>query len=116
MTTTRPGMPNQMFIHESSPSASSTSLVGDPTIALPQSPFRRRQGGTASNRSSIHSQDQSGMNSEEPWTMEQEPDVADMSNPLRQASERPLDTIRRLSNRMDYASFRGDLPGEIICE
>lgn len=114
----RPPLPNAMFLHES-PSGSSSSLVDDPTLTLPQPAFRRRKGG--SNRSSIHSsQDLSSLTSEELWSLEQETGVsgnsaADMSNPMTRSQERPLDTVRRMSSRIEHSPYRTGLPQDVIC-
>ncbi|OCF31302.1 hypothetical protein I316_07088 [Kwoniella heveanensis BCC8398] len=108
-------MPNGMFLHES-PNGSSTSLSEHPDLALPNPAFRRRNGG-GSNRSSIASQqDLSSLTSEELWALGQEQDVPDMSNPMRQAAERPLDTVRRMSKRIDKSEYmyHGGLPGDVI--
>ncbi|WVF69304.1 hypothetical protein IAT40_004080 [Kwoniella sp. CBS 6097] len=108
-------LPNGMFLHES-PNGSSTSLSEHPDLALPNPAFRRRNGG-GSNRSSIASQqDLSSLTSEELWALGQEQDVPDMSNPMRQAAERPLDTVRRMSKRVDKSEYMyaGGLPGDVI--
>ncbi len=57
------------------------------------------------------------MTSEDLWTMEQHGIIPDMSNPTRQAEERPLDTVRRISMRMEHSqSFYNGLPGDVICK
>lgn len=68
----------------------------------------RRQG-TLSNRSSILSQ--AAMTSEELWTLEDE--IPDLSNPSRKASERPLDTVRRMSFTEEPLNTFG-FPSEVI--
>lgn len=101
--------------HESS-EGSSLSL-GD-GLALPNPAFRRRTGeGTNSARSSIvSSQDLNSLTSEELWTLGQE-EVPDMSNPMRTAAERPLDTVRRLSTIADSDPvYHTGLPSEVICK
>ncbi len=114
MTTTRPLIPGQTLT-EDSPSGSMTSFE-DPTLPLPQAPFRRRPGST-SNRSSFPGLDLSTLTSEELWTLEQEGVLPDMSNPTRHAAERPLDTVRRISMRMEHSQFfHNGLPGDVICE
>ncbi|KAK1925304.1 hypothetical protein DB88DRAFT_188570 [Papiliotrema laurentii] len=105
------GLPSQLFLHES-PSGSSVSLNDDPTLMLPQPAFRRRPGG--SNRSSVaSSQDLSSLTGEELWSMDQEV-VPDMSNPLTRAAERPLDTVRRMSSRVEHSPYRNGLPQDVI--
>jgi len=110
LSTTRQQMPDQMFIHES-PNSSSTDLA---ELGLPQPAFRRRSNasgtGLSSNRSSMHS-----LTSEELWKMDQEANQPDLSNPTRQAKERPLDTVRRLSRGYDMPTM-SQLPGEVICK
>jgi hypothetical protein len=110
LSTTRQQMPDQMFIHES-PNNSSTDLA---ELGLPQPAFRRRSNasgtGLSSNRSSMHS-----LTSEELWKMDQEANQPDLSNPTRQAKERPLDTVRRLSRGYDMPTM-SQLPGEVICK
>lgn len=105
-----------MFFHES-PSHSSSSLQ-DPAadLGLPQPAFRRRPGsGFSSNRSSVHSNmDLSGMTSEDLWNLENDV-TPDMSNPNRQAAERPLDTVRRMSRLTDRPAWNSGLPGDVIC-
>lgn len=99
--------------HESS-EGSSLSL-GD-GLALPNPAFRRRTGeGTNSARSSIvSSQDLNSLTSEELWTLGQE-EVPDMSNPMRTAAERPLDTVRRLSTIADSDPvYHTGFPSEVI--
>ncbi|WVQ96804.1 hypothetical protein IAU59_003911 [Kwoniella sp. CBS 9459] len=122
MTTASPKpalpMPNGMFLHES-PNGSSTSLSEHPDLALPNPAFRRRNGGgSGSNRSSIASQqDLNSLTSEELWALgHEQQDVPDMSNPMRQAAERPLDTVRRMSTRIDKSEYmyHGGLPGDVI--
>jgi len=82
----------------------------------PNPPFRNRPG-SIPNRSSFVSQDVSSLNSEELWNLEQAGILSDMSNPSRQAAERPLDTIRRISMRVEHSqSFYQGLPGDVICE
>jgi hypothetical protein len=102
-------MPDQMFMHES-PNNSSTDLA---ELGLPQPAFRRRSNasgtGLSSNRSSMHS-----LTSEELWKMDQEANQPDLSNPTRQAKERPLDTVRRMSRGYDQPNM-SQLPGEVIC-
>jgi len=102
-------LPDQMFLHES-PNNSSTDLA---ELGLPQPAFRRRSNasGLSSNRSSMHSLT-SGLTSEELWKMDQEANQPDLSNPSRQARERPLDTVRRMSRTYEPPS---QLPGEVIC-
>ncbi|KAI9631898.1 uncharacterized protein MKK02DRAFT_41529 [Dioszegia hungarica] len=95
---TRPPIPSEMF--SDSPIGSSTSLY-DPALAPPQPAFLRKSGGTRSNRSSIHSTDTNGMTSEDLWNLDAPEPVADLSNPQRSAMERPLDTVRRLSQRSE---------------
>jgi hypothetical protein len=110
LSTTRQQLPEQMFIHES-PNSSSTDLA---ELGLPQPAFRRRSNasgtGLSSNRSSMHS-----LTSEELWKMDQEANQPDLSNPTRQAKERPLDTVRRLSRGYDMPTM-SQLPGEVICK
>ncbi|WVW84497.1 hypothetical protein I302_106531 [Kwoniella bestiolae CBS 10118] len=115
-------LPNGMFLHES-PNSSSTNLAGSGEIdlALPNPAFRRRANGngSSSNRSSIAShQDLGSLTSEELWALGhgQEQDITpDMSNPMRQAAERPLDTVRRESRRIDKdRTFTSGLPGDVI--
>ncbi|WWD04704.1 hypothetical protein V865_002775 [Kwoniella europaea PYCC6329] len=125
MTTSSPKpavpLPNGMFLHES-PNSSSTNLAsGDVDLALPNPAFRRRGNGNGSisNRSSIASnQDLGSLTSEELWAMGQEQDsnsIPDMSNPMRQAAERPLDTVRRESRRIEKDRiFTSGLPGDVI--
>ncbi|KAK8858453.1 hypothetical protein IAR55_002680 [Kwoniella newhampshirensis] len=105
-------LPNGMSVHES-PNSSSANLAD---LALPNPAFRRRQGGTGSNRSSVSSsQDLSGLTGEELWAMNHEQDIRDMSNPTRLAEERPLDTIRRLSKAMEQpVGYHPGLPGDVI--
>lgn len=109
LSTTRQQLPDQMFIHES-PNSSSTDLA---ELGLPQPAFRRRSNasgtGLSSNRSSMHS-----LTSEELWKMDQEANQPDLSNPTRQAKERPLDTVRRMSKGYDLPTM-SHLPGEVIC-
>ncbi|WWC62389.1 uncharacterized protein I303_104985 [Kwoniella dejecticola CBS 10117] len=110
-------MPNGMFLHES-PNGSSTDLANT-DLALPNPAFRRRGNGSSSNRSSIaSSQDLNSLTSEELWSLGQrEDDIPDMSNPMRQAAERPLDTVRRESRRMDQrpeSYVHVGLPGDVI--
>ncbi|WVR06208.1 hypothetical protein IAU60_003238 [Kwoniella sp. DSM 27419] len=109
-------MPNGMFLHES-PNGSSTSLSDHADLALPNPAFRRRAGGSGSNRSSIaSSQDLSALTSEELWALGHEQEIPDMSNPTRQAAERPLDTVRRMSKRLERGdqNYYGGLPGDVI--
>ena len=110
LSSTRQQLPEQMFIHES-PNLSSTDLA---ELGLPQPAFRRRSNasgtGLSSNRSSMHS-----LTSEELWKMDQEANQPDLSNPTRQAKERPLDTVRRLSRGYDMPTM-SQLPGEVICK
>ncbi|WOO77856.1 uncharacterized protein LOC62_01G001414 [Vanrija pseudolonga] len=68
-----------------------------------------RRPGTLSNRSSILSQ--AAMTSEELWTLEDE--IPDLSNPSRKASERPLDTVRRMSFTEEPLNTFG-FPSEVI--
>ncbi|WWC88825.1 uncharacterized protein L201_003738 [Kwoniella dendrophila CBS 6074] len=110
---------NGMFLHES-PNSSSTNLA-DVDLALPNPAFRRRAMGNSSpssNRSPISSsQDLSKLTSEDLWSLGQEQDnIPDMSNPSRQAAERPLDTVRRESRRIEKGqTFHvGGLPGDVI--
>ena len=92
-----------------SPSGSSTSLSND-DLGLPNPAFRRRPG---SNRSSMT---QSSLTSEELWALEQQANgPPDLSNPMRQAAERPLDTIKRMSRQVER-QYSGALPGDVICE
>lgn len=42
--------------------------------------------------------------------------VPDMSNPLTRAAERPLDTVRRMSSRVEHSPYRNGLPQDVICE
>jgi hypothetical protein len=106
----RQPLPDQMFLHES-PNSSSTDLA---ELGLPQPAFatRRRSNasGISSNRSSTHS-----LTSEELWKMDQEANQPDLSNPTRQAKERPLDTVRRMSRTFEQPTIN-QLPGEVICE
>jgi hypothetical protein len=50
--------------------------------------------------------------------MDQEANQPDLSNPNRQARERPLDTVRRMSRTFEQPASPGQfgLPGEVICE
>ncbi|WWC70613.1 uncharacterized protein I206_104564 [Kwoniella pini CBS 10737] len=110
-------LPNGMFLHES-PNGSSTDLT-NADLALPNPAFRRRRNGSSSNRSSIASnQDLSSLTSEELWSMGQpEDDTPDMSNPMRQAAERPLDTVRRETRRFEtrpQSYVHVGLPGDVI--
>ncbi|ORX40225.1 hypothetical protein BD324DRAFT_267175 [Kockovaella imperatae] len=90
-----------------SPSGSSASLNVD-DLGLPNPAFRRRPG---SNRSSMS---QSSLTSEELWALESQSNgPADLSNPMRQSSERPLDTIRRMSRYMDR-QYTTAMPGDVI--
>ncbi|KAL1412960.1 hypothetical protein Q8F55_000709 [Vanrija albida] len=68
-----------------------------------------RRPGTQSNRSSILSQ--AAMTSEELWALEDE--IPDLSNPMRKASERPLDTVRRMSFTEEPLNTFG-FPSEVI--
>lgn len=101
-----------------SPHGSSTSLH-DPALAPPQPAFLRKNNGTRSNRSSIHSVDTSGMTSEDLWNLDAEP-IADMSNPQRNAMERPLDTVRRMSQRSEKRpgsiSRYTAMPADFMCK
>ena len=61
------------------------------------------------------SQDLSSLTSEELWALEQENSpMADMSNPLTRAAERPLDTVRRQSSRIEHSPYRNGLPQDVI--
>lgn len=61
------------------------------------------------------SQDLTSLTSEELWALEQDTNsMADMSNPLTRAAERPLDTIRRQSSRIEYSPYRNGLPQDVI--
>ncbi|WRT67631.1 uncharacterized protein IL334_004603 [Kwoniella shivajii] len=112
------GLPNGMFLHES-PNGSSTSLH-DGELVLPNPAFRRRNvngNGSSSNRSSIAlNQDLSSLTSEELWALGQDQDIPDMSNPMRQAAETPLDTVKRMSRMVDKSdqTYHGGLPGDVI--
>ncbi|KAE8538743.1 hypothetical protein D1P53_005106 [Cryptococcus gattii VGV] len=102
-----------MVSHESSDGLSLSLGNG---LALPNPAFRRRAGeGANSARSSIVStQDLNSLTSEELWTLGQE-EVPDMSNPMRTAAERPLDTVRRLSTIADTdIVYHPGLPSEVI--
>lgn len=94
------------------------ALADDPTLMLPQPAFRRRNGGSSSRSSIASSQDLSSLTSEELWNLDHEGKagpIADMSNPMRNSAERPLDTVRRMSTRLEK-TYQGGLPGEVICE
>ena len=83
-----------------------------PDLGLPNPAFSRRgRLGNSSNRSSMTSADLASLNSEELWALE----MPDASNPSRQASERPLDTVRRLSKAVEHTPYHGGLPMEVIC-
>ena len=101
-----------MLGFEDSPCGSATELE-DGALPHPNAPFRKRP---SSNRSSLVSQDISSLTSEELWNLEQEGVLPDMSNPTRQADERPLDTVRRISMRMEHSqSFHNGLREDLIC-
>lgn len=90
----------------------SASRGGFPRQGPPPAAFRgRARLGNGSNRSSLASYD--GMNSEELWTLEDDP-TPDMSNPTRSAAERPLDTVRRMSYTISDQSLYAGMPTEII--
>lgn len=92
--------------------APSTSRGGFPRQGPPPAAFRgRARLGNGSNRSSLASYD--GMNSEELWTLEDDP-IPDMSNPTRSSAERPLDTVRRMSYMLTDQSLYAGMPTEII--
>ncbi|KAK4684257.1 hypothetical protein P7C73_g5935, partial [Tremellales sp. Uapishka_1] len=93
----------RMFLHES-PNGSSSDLV------LPQPAFRRKS--QHSNRSSMH--DVNGLSSEELWRLGQEDRTPDLANPDRDSGERPLDTMRRMSRRVDQPGWQTGLPTEVI--
>lgn len=64
----------------------------------------------------MSTQDLTSLTSEELWTLGQE-EVPDMSNPMRTAAERPLDTVRRLSTIADTdIVYQPGLPSEVICK
>lgn len=103
-------MPDAGTLHET-PNGSPADLA---ELGLPQPAFRRRSNassGRSSRGSSTHSL--TGLTSEQLWQM----DHPDLSNPSRQSRERPLDTVRRMSQNFDQPQpWQGGLPGEVICE
>lgn len=116
----RAPLPSQLFMHESSPQGSSTSL-NEMDLPLPQPAFRgagaHRSGRSSARSSIISSADLNSMTSEDLWTLGQEQAVPDMSNPDRQAAERPLDTVMGLGMReKKHKSFRAGLPVDVICK
>ncbi|WVQ80562.1 hypothetical protein IAT38_002667 [Cryptococcus sp. DSM 104549] len=121
-------LPNGVSLHES-PSTSSTSLGLGEGLTLPNPAFRRGSsaggngpassvGGGGSARSSIIStQDLNSLTSEELWSLGHGgEEMPDMSNPSRQAAERPLDTVRRMSRMVDSrpVGYQPGLPGDVI--
>ena len=92
-----------------------TASLDDPDLGLPLPSFRRRPG-TQSNTSSVVSQDLSGRTSEELWNLQQAAGVVD-PDAYAPEVERPLDTIRRMSMRIEHSkSFHNGLPGDVICK
>ncbi|RXK41663.1 hypothetical protein M231_01163 [Tremella mesenterica] len=80
-------------------------------LGLPNPAFRRgSRTGSSSNRSSMTSADIASLNSEELWALE----MPDQSNPTRQAGERPLDTVRRLSRQMEQTPIQPGLPVDVL--
>lgn len=102
-----------MVSHESSDGLSLSLGNG---LALPNPAFRRRavEGANSARSSIVSTQDLNSLTSEELWTLGQE-EVPDMSNPMRTAAERPLDTVRRLSTIADTdIVYQPGLPSEVI--